>query len=175
VSQICSLICLPSIFTIRAPNSTPIVRSWTGWKRLSVNWSSKHDLPTAANSNQTKHYANFVRYSTSSFPFISRHRQIDLHKQKVLQLTTSTFIVHPLSSCMWQKNWQKLKWPIILPAQCYTSMGTNYGPVSVCLCLSQVSILSTGMNGLISFLHGGFFWPVIHSVIIIRKLKYLQN
>jgi len=119
--------------------------------------------------------ANFVRYSTSSFPFISRHRQIDLHKQKVLQLTTSTFIVHALSSCMWQKNWQKLKWPIILPEQYYTSMGTNYGPVSVCLCLSQVSILSTGVNGLISFLHGGFFWPVIQSVIIIRKLKYLQN
>jgi hypothetical protein len=29
VSQICSLICLPSIVIIRAPNSTPIVRSCT--------------------------------------------------------------------------------------------------------------------------------------------------
>eukprot|EP00986_Skeletonema_menzelii_P020929 scaffold32712_cov120-Skeletonema_menzelii.AAC.1 len=33
---------------MRAPNSTPIVRSWTGWKRLSVNWSRRHDLPTPA-------------------------------------------------------------------------------------------------------------------------------
>eukprot|EP00985_Skeletonema_marinoi_P011921 scaffold5642_cov86-Skeletonema_marinoi.AAC.4 len=31
---------------MRAPNSTPIVRSWTGWKRLSVNWSRRQDLPT---------------------------------------------------------------------------------------------------------------------------------
>lgn len=74
VSQICSLICLLSILTRRAPNSTPVlswwryeashrhmrsrgirwyhqipmVRSCTGWKRLSVNWSNKHDLPTAS-------------------------------------------------------------------------------------------------------------------------------
>lgn len=33
---------------MRAPNSTPIVRSCTGWKRLSVNWSRRHDLPTPA-------------------------------------------------------------------------------------------------------------------------------
>ena len=96
VSHIWSLICLPSMVIIRAPNSTPrhsgkktsslrphttrsiralescyvkfqsaiqfilhpwftychinsytpIVRSWTGWKRLSVNWSSRHDFPT---------------------------------------------------------------------------------------------------------------------------------
>jgi hypothetical protein len=31
---------------MRAPQATPIVKSWTGWKRLSVNCSSKHDLPT---------------------------------------------------------------------------------------------------------------------------------
>ena len=31
---------------MRAPNSTPIVRSCTGWKRLSVNCSSRQDLPT---------------------------------------------------------------------------------------------------------------------------------
>ena len=48
VSQICSFICLPSMFIMRAPNSTPIVRSCTGWKRLSVNCSSRHDLPTPA-------------------------------------------------------------------------------------------------------------------------------
>ena len=48
VSQICSLICLPSMLIMRAPNSTPIVRSCTGWKRLSVNCRSKHDFPTPA-------------------------------------------------------------------------------------------------------------------------------
>lgn len=46
VSQICSLICLPSIVIIRAPNSTPIVKSCTGWKRLSVNCKRRHDFPT---------------------------------------------------------------------------------------------------------------------------------
>ena len=33
VSQICSLICLPSSVTMRAPNSTPIVRSCTCGRR----------------------------------------------------------------------------------------------------------------------------------------------
>lgn len=46
VSQICNLICFPSMLIILAPNSTPIVRSCTGWNRLSVNCNSKHDLPT---------------------------------------------------------------------------------------------------------------------------------
>ena len=46
VSQICSFTAFPSIWTVRAPNSTPIVRSCTGWKRLSVNWSKRQDLPT---------------------------------------------------------------------------------------------------------------------------------
>jgi len=32
-----TLMDLSEMFTMRAPNSTPIVRSWTGWKRLSVN------------------------------------------------------------------------------------------------------------------------------------------
>ena len=31
---------------MRAPNSTPIVKSWTGWNRLSVNCSNRQDLPT---------------------------------------------------------------------------------------------------------------------------------
>jgi hypothetical protein len=30
-----------------------MVRSWTGWKRLSVNCSSRHDFPTPANTEQT--------------------------------------------------------------------------------------------------------------------------
>ena len=46
VSHICSLICLPSREIILAPNSTPMVKSWTGWKRLSVNWRRRHDFPT---------------------------------------------------------------------------------------------------------------------------------
>ena len=46
VSQICSLICLLSMVIMRAPNSTPMVKSCTGWKRLSVNCRSKHDFPT---------------------------------------------------------------------------------------------------------------------------------
>lgn len=49
MSHIWSLICLPSIVIIRAPNSTPIVRSWTGWKRLSVNWRRRQDFPTPKN------------------------------------------------------------------------------------------------------------------------------
>jgi hypothetical protein len=48
VSQIWSLMGLLSMVIILAPNSTPMVRSWTGWKRLSVNCSSRHDLPTPA-------------------------------------------------------------------------------------------------------------------------------
>ena len=46
VSQICSLICFWSMLIMRAPNSTPMVRSCTGWKRLSVNCRSRQDLPT---------------------------------------------------------------------------------------------------------------------------------
>ena len=48
MSQICNLICLPSMLIMRAPNSTPMVRSCTGWNLLSVNCNSKHDLPTPA-------------------------------------------------------------------------------------------------------------------------------
>lgn len=48
MSQIWSFICFPSTLIIRAPNSTPIVRSWTGWKRLSVNCNKRHDFPTPA-------------------------------------------------------------------------------------------------------------------------------
>ena len=48
MSQIWSLMGLLSMVIIRAPNSTPMVRSCTGWKRLSVNCSSRHDLPTPA-------------------------------------------------------------------------------------------------------------------------------
>lgn len=49
VSQICSLICLLSIVIMRAPNSTPIVKSWTGWNLLSVNCRRRQDFPTPAN------------------------------------------------------------------------------------------------------------------------------
>ena len=56
VSQIWSLMGLLSMVIIRAPNSTPMVRSCTGWKRLSVNCSSRHDFPTPARaSTATNH------------------------------------------------------------------------------------------------------------------------
>lgn len=46
VSQICSFICRLSMLIMRAPNSTPMVKSCTGWNLLSVNCSSRQDLPT---------------------------------------------------------------------------------------------------------------------------------
>ena len=46
VSHICNLIGFPAIFIIRAPNSTPMVRSCTGWNLLSVNWRRRQDFPT---------------------------------------------------------------------------------------------------------------------------------
>ena len=52
VSQICSLIGSSSTVIVREPNSTPIVSSCTDWKRLSVNWRSRQDLPTAEGENQ---------------------------------------------------------------------------------------------------------------------------
>lgn len=56
VSQIWSLMGLLSMVIILAPNSTPMVRSCTGWNRLSVNCSRRHDFPTPAQqtSQQTR-------------------------------------------------------------------------------------------------------------------------
>ena len=44
-----------------------------------------------------------------------------------------------------------------LPARCYASADTGYGPVSVCLCLclSQVGVLSKCLDGLFWFLARG--------------------
>ena len=42
----------------RTSKYLPIVRSWTGWKRLSVNCSSKQDLPTAR--RKTLQQSNFL-------------------------------------------------------------------------------------------------------------------
>ena len=60
---------------------------------------------------------------------------------------------------------------------------TSYGPVSICLsvclsvsvcvCLSQVGVLSKGMNGLIWFLAWRLFRPVLHCVL--RKFRHLQK
>ena len=46
VSQICSLMFFSWIWIVRAPNSTPIVRSCCWRNLLSVNWRSRQDLPT---------------------------------------------------------------------------------------------------------------------------------
>ena len=43
------------MFIMRAPNSTPIVKSCTGWKRLSVNCSNKQDFPTPAQARAGEH------------------------------------------------------------------------------------------------------------------------
>lgn len=51
VSQIWSLICLLSMVIMRAPNSTPMVRSCTGWNLLSVNCSRRQDFPTPGKKN----------------------------------------------------------------------------------------------------------------------------
>lgn len=60
--QICNLICFPSIVIIRAPNSTPIVRSWTGWNLLSVNWSNKQDFPTPKKNKYKSKRLNWVKF-----------------------------------------------------------------------------------------------------------------
>ena len=45
--------------------------------------------------------------------------------------------------------------PAFLPTRRYASAVVSYGPVSVMsVCLSQVGVLSKGMNGLIWFLAG---------------------
>jgi len=54
VSQIWSLMGLPSMVIIRAPNSTPIVRSCTGWNLLSVNCNNRHDFPTPTRSSKNQ-------------------------------------------------------------------------------------------------------------------------
>ena len=54
VSQICSLMFFSWIWIVRAPNSTPIVRSCYWRNRLSVNWSSRHDFPTPITQRKMK-------------------------------------------------------------------------------------------------------------------------
>lgn len=54
VSQIWSFTCFSPMLIILAPNSTPIVRSCTGWNRLSVNWRSRQDFPTPMSINPIK-------------------------------------------------------------------------------------------------------------------------
>ena len=47
LNQIFWLLCIYNWQNILSDHSyLPIVKSWTGWKRLSVNWRSKHDFPT---------------------------------------------------------------------------------------------------------------------------------
>jgi len=60
-----------------------------------------------------------------------------------------------------------------LPARRYASAGTSYGPVSVCLCLSQVGVPSKQVNESTWFWHGSFFPPIVHWVK--TKFVYLQR
>lgn len=69
VSHICSFICLLLMLIILAPNSTPIVRSWTGWNRLSVNCNSRHDFPTpGTHSSQTQNTSSSCTNTTAPGP-----------------------------------------------------------------------------------------------------------
>lgn len=56
VSHICNFMGLLSMVIILAPNSTPIVKSCTGWNLLSVNCKSRHDFPTP-----TKHTTSPIK------------------------------------------------------------------------------------------------------------------
>jgi len=65
----------------------------------------------------------------------------------------------------------------IFPARSYASAGTSHGPVSVCVCLSvclsQVGVLSKGLNESSWFWRGCFLPSILHCVK--RKFGYLQN
>ena len=76
--------------------------------------------------------------------------------------------------CQIQKTWlYKFFWVAarVLPARHYTTAGSSYGRVSVCLSISLLQV--EGMNGLVCFWHGAFFRPVPHFVL--WKFRYLQN
>ena len=58
-----------------------------------------------------------------------------------------------------------------LPARRYATAGTSYGPVSVCVCLSQVGVLSKRMDGIIWFLAWGLL--SISPTRCFKKFRYL--
>jgi len=61
----------------------------------------------------------------------------------------------------------------ILPARRCARTGTNHGLVSVCLCLSQLGVLSKRLNKSSWFCHGSFLPPILHCAN--RKFGYLQK
>jgi hypothetical protein len=62
--------------TMRAPNSTPMVRSWTGWNLLSVNFKSRYDFPTPKLK------------STIHFSKIKEKEKIEKQEEKDARLAT---------------------------------------------------------------------------------------
>ena len=60
-----------------------------------------------------------------------------------------------------------------MPARRYASAYTSYGPVSVCVCPSQVGVLVQGWPGRGGFWHAGCFRPIVQFVL--TKFRYLQN
>jgi len=57
---------------------------------------------------------------------------------------TSTLLFHPRDAMLW---------------------GTSYGPVSVCVCLSQIGVLSKRLNESCWFFwHGSFILPILQCV-----------
>jgi len=53
-----------------------------------------------------------------------------------------------------------------LPARRYASAGTSYGPVSICLCLSQVGVLSKRLTNRAGFWHDSFLTPILHVFLL---------
>lgn len=66
MSQIWSLNGLLSMVIILAPNSTPIVKSCTGWKRLSMNWRIATYCKNNRNRNRRKGWIKFGAGETPS-------------------------------------------------------------------------------------------------------------
>ena len=64
---------------------------------------------------------------------------------------------------------------VIIPARAVLTRVLAWPRVrlSVCLCLSQVGVISKGIDGLTWFWHGGFFRPVLHCVI--GKFRHLYK
>jgi len=61
----------------------------------------------------------------------------------------------------------------ILPTRRYASASTSYGPVSLCVCLSQVGVLLKRLGEWGWFLARELSQPILHCVI--RKFGYLHN
>lgn len=83
------------IHSLHFNTHSPIVKSWTGWKRLSVNWSKRHDFPTpksqgkrcsASNDEQNKWSHN----GGTSYDFQRLLAMFTLFHDKTARIKTSS-------------------------------------------------------------------------------------